>query len=320
MGGWWAVAALAWTGARRADVPRTYALDGALCAALARPGGWLAWTAGDACADVRRAVRAGFDAWAHASPGVDLVETAGGANVTVSAAALPPRRLAEAAGGDLVLSTAACWHADPAFCGPVRAHAALVDAGVGVAWLAACAAVVALETPRAAPPRGAQRVAAWGIAVAAPLAYAGAVRPCTACADLGGAVAHEVGHLLGLGHADDASTAAHTCGCGARARAARAPCGGGALMDAVLVPTAPTGCLRADDADAVRTLYGGACADPVWCYEGSAGYARVAVALAYGHAAALLVVGARNACARRAARRRARGARREERREATLRV
>ena len=55
-------------------------------------------------------------------------------------------------------------------------------------------------------------------------------------------------------------------------------------------------CLSRDDTDAVRTVHGGPCDDPVWCYDipSVSGYVRVAVVLLYSFVLAASVVFCRN--------------------------
>ena len=294
---------LAWT-AWEGVAPAPPRLTSAVCpAALAST--WsvaaLAWSGAPTCAWVDAAVHEAFGAW-QANANVTFAEVAWTAapdvRVAVAAEAVPAR-LAEASPDtrEITLDPAACWYADRAFCHAARRDAPALYGGLTAAWLAGLASAGWLCSRPPAPRRAARRLLAWTAALAPPLVYAALV-PCLVCADLAAALAHEVGHVLGLRHADGE---ARVCGCGARARACDA-----VPADAIMLSHAlhrGDACLRQDDADGARTLLGGDCGAPVRCYAGAqhAGYARVATALLYAVAAAGLVLGARDWRARRAA-------------------
>ena len=59
-------------------------------------------------------------------------------------------------------------------------------------------------------------------------------------------------------------------------------------------------CPLTDDVDAVRTLYGGNCSEPIWCYEKKslAGTARIAVAIVLSFVVSWIVVTLRVLCVR----------------------
>ena len=254
------------------------------------------------CASVRASVRAGFDVWQH-NARVSFYETEGPAQVVVEGRALgaTSQSLAQVSwSGDaatrLTIGTDACWYVDGAFCHAFGRHADLVQGLLAGTWVAALSAVAWLVCRPVAPYGGTVRLLAWALLIAPPLVYWGALAPCLQCHDFVTAVAHEVGHVLGLGHPDAAVTATATrCGCG---NATVAPCARRVEAYPIMHSVAHArgrACLERDDADGARTLHGGNCSAPVWCHaEASyAGFARFAVALLYALAAAWLAVSGR---------------------------
>lgn len=309
---WWVAGVLAWRG--RAPVLREwrYRLDPALCATLLprfHDDLLLSWGS-LTCADVSAGVRRAFDAWQYNSelvfrevpagaPAEVVVGTRDFADATVLATATMGH-----ANATIHMDEGRCWYMDHAFCYAVRRHTAWVLVGAGLVVGCGAGTVIVLLCDRRAwrriPP--VLRLAAWAATLAGVLVVAGAIAPCLACHDFVVVAMHEVGHAIGLGHSDEGGQ--------------RRGCGAGAVpVDAVeagimrsTVQEWPRACLARDDVDGVRTLHGGDCAAPVWCYETAslAGFSRVAVALVYAFALAWLVVGVRDCLCRPRWRRRAR--------------
>lgn len=244
------------------------------------------------CREVHARVRRGFDAWQINAP-VQFQETASpSAMLTVNTAWLAPGTLGRATADSIQLDRGACWYMDRGLCHSLSVEGATI--GIAIGW--ALSILLALLFVAQWPPwpyLGAVRVVVWTAVIALPLLYWTSVRPCFECHDLEATIAHEVGHLLGIGHADSATVT--YCGCGATRRPGPCNESSTAIMHSVALHR-PSMCLMRDDVDAARTLLGGTCDDPVWCYEHSlyGGLAQSLVAVCYGVLGALVVVFVRN--------------------------
>lgn len=264
------------------------------------------------CDDVRAEIRNAFDEWQHNSHISFREVDAGEADTTIGAAFVPvddmlARVVQSQTVARIEVDEDVCWYTDRSFCAHVHSNEYLFWSMGLVVWTFAGALGVYILCVPATRLSVTARMVNWAVFLSAPLLLFGAVVPCTSCYDFRHTLLHEVGHTLGFGHTDEPP---QQCGCGASA----APCTltDAAARDAIMhsrIRRTPTTCLSRDDVNGLRSIYGGACDAPIWCYESASytGYSRVAVALLYGFVLAWGFVVFRDAverCATRYRRRR----------------
>lgn len=301
---WW-VAVLGW---RPSVVPAhavtTYRVDPSFCDSVLpyfREDTLLSWRT-TTCGSVHEAIRRSFDAWQINSAGVVVREVLGDADVTIGVTDGAEGFVAVAtryANLSLIQMTAdTCWYTDTDFCHAVYRDRTILHTLLVWVWSLSIVAILLIVCRPAAPVRSVSRLLAWSVFLAIPLAYVGTIHPCLYCHNFVAVMMHEFGHVLGYDHSDDPN---QLCGCGSNVTA----CNGTSVnpADAVMYSVSQrrsSTCLSRDDADGVRTLYGGSCTDPVWCYETDdpSGYSRLAVALVYSLLLSSAVVGLRNFCSR----------------------
>lgn len=291
-----------------APLTMTYNLSDAFCGDVRRKfvdDAWFSWHSIE-CRDVRAMVRQAFDGWEHNTL-LGFVETTGRAvDITVDTAKGSGNALGWAwirpSAVEIDVSSAFCWYTDRAFCDSVRELYIGLFFFMGVSWAGALALLLYVcWRPATTAVDAVTRIVAWAILLAQPLAAAG-IYPCFRCYDLLTVLTHEVGHAIGMRHSDDA-TATTLCGCQNDTRACPASPDTANVMHSTFHHRS-TACLSRDDVDGARTLWGGRCDDPVWCYalESRSGFYRLHTSLLYSFVFAWLVVLVRTLARRHRAR------------------
>lgn len=253
------------------------------------------------CRDIDTMIRHAFDAWQYNSETV-VYEThnASGADVVIGTGSMGEREWIAFArrytSGDneneIRMDLDTCWYTDRHFCYAVNRDFVPLCIGLGITWVAFVIIAFLNLLNRPDPYVSVPRILAWVVVMAIPTLALGSFLPCLMCHDFTAVVIHEVGHILGFGHSDDP---AQMCGCGGTARACTSREDTASVMHSV-AQRRNTLCLSRDDVDGVRSIYGGICDDPIWCYESpsTTGYTRVSTALLYSFIIASLIVFVRN--------------------------
>jgi hypothetical protein len=251
------------------------------------------------CPNVHTMVRHAFDAWQYNSDTV-FYETRhhAGADVLIDAKkmdklAISIRSVTNASKSEISMDLDACWYTDREFCAAV--HHDLVPASLTLSFVWGMVVVFALYTlcHRTNPNRSIYRLIMWVVVLSFPVIYVVCVLPCLMCHDFTTAIMHEVGHVLGFDHSNDGS---QMCGCGGLAVACAPSDDPTSIMHSTAQRRRSTLCLSRDDVDGVRSIYGGVCDDPPWCYELSShsGYTRIATGLLYSFVVGSCIVFVRN--------------------------
>lgn len=273
------------------QVVRTYYVDPSVCRRTLPhfyEDAALSWSS-FGCSDLVSEIRNAFDEWEHNSL-VSFREVASTPADTVVAASYVPDEsmIARVVFGQnrtsIEIDEGTCWYTDRDFCASIQRHEVLLWTLLTVGWVGSGAlGVLLLCLPMRLVP-ATTRLANWAIFIASPLLLLFVMRPCLTCYDFRRTMMHEVGHTLGFMHTDDA-TRTQRCGCGADAVVCSLTAA--AARETVMHSRArrtATACLSQQDADGLRSTYGGDCDAPVSCYETASfvGFSRIAVALVYG--------------------------------------
>jgi hypothetical protein len=253
------------------------------------------------CGDIYTMIRHAFDAWQYNSDTV-FYETRNmsGADVVIGTEtlnerkwiALTQRYASTDRQGEIHFSLDMCWYTDRHFCYSVNHNWLLLCICLITTWsFFLCLAIYNLYR-RPQPLVSIPRLIVWVIVLSIPTLMIGSVIPCMTCHDFTAVVIHEVGHILGFGHSDETS---QMCGCGGEAMACSTSVDTGSLMHSISIRR-NTLCLSRDDVDGVRSIYGGVCDDPIWCYEtpSTSGYTRVSTTFLYSFIVSSSVVFMRN--------------------------
>ncbi len=300
----WHSVLLGWAATRRPLRPvHTFSMNASLCEKVLPhfyEDTFLSWQR-FTCDDVQAAVRRGFDTWSYNSM-LSFREVTHSADIDIGAQVLEDAQMLaywhtrEFQEARIVFSSGMCWYTDAAYCAQAHQTFGWVVTLLVAVWGVSLAGVFLLL--RYNPVRKVDpvvRLVVWSVFFCIPLSAFGTLAPCFLCYDFESTVVHEVGHAIGFSHSGDASVS-HRCGCGEGAvHCSTTPSPRESIMfESHLVR--PHACLSRDDADGVRSLYGGDCDDPVWCYATTsfAGFTRLSISFVYSFLGAWVAVFARN--------------------------
>lgn len=258
------------------------------------------------CDDVNAAVRRSFDGWQYNSMlSFREVRRVEDSHISITASNIDvERRIAQATQGfgrvSIETNDDVCWYTDHHFCTMAERYRVFSYTFLAIMWVLSIFTIILLLLNKINQKLLFVRLFAWTVFGVCPMVFLGALLPCQYCFDFVQVMMHEVGHAIGLQHPNDESLTGHKCGCGTESISCEANKDPSLIMYG-FATYAQQACLGRDDVDAVRTLYGGICADPGWCYDRATfdGLSRVAIAFVYSFLVAFLFVSFRNCFDRR---------------------
>lgn len=267
------------------------------------------------CNMIHHTVRAAFDTWQHNSL-LSFHETTGHADIMLSASSMPGdddnvllgwanllQRYSNKFTHNvkIAMTVDQCWYGDRQFCKLVIANRNFIYVTFASVWIVVSVIMCQLILrPAKRSVDAILRIVMWSILIAIPLIFIGACLPCLRCYDFQTVLVHEIGHAIGIGHADAGTDI--LCGCGdPRLMTDNVTCRAFSSASVMFssFKHSSSSCLSTDDVDAVRSLWGGDCSQPAWCYETVqlSGMYRVSNALVYAFGIAWLLTFTRQAYA-----------------------
>ena len=240
------------------------------------------------CATVERQTRQAFDSW-QVNSNLRFVPVSSRADINIRLSAADEKQpgvLAWTTHDEIVLSRS-CWYADRTFCKAISN----IPQPVALATIIAVLQVITVMPLIFIKRTQLRKVLSTALISQYIILYV-IVWPCLTCFDLETSMMHEIGHFMGIGHSDD-KKAGHLCGCQQYVK--NGTCSSKDSIMHSKFSHKYTACLSRDDVDAARTLHGGVCDAPVYCFytDHTIGYNRIPIAIAY---ASIIVLTASLTC------------------------
>ena len=277
---------------------RTYKIDASFCDVMLPRfiEDWYFTWRGISCTDIHAFVRTALDMWQHNSlVSFHEIETED-ADITFRAETASSSQLAITMFGNetdatLMFNVDKCWYTDREFCAAVSNNIYPLLSSAIVSFISSTMVVTYNICNPINKLDSIVRLLSWTLLLSSVLSIVVIIFPCIRCRDFTTTVMHEAGHVIGIGHTDDPGD--HYCGCGENVTLCSSSPSAVMFSQVVISDSL---CLAQDDIDAVRSLYGGPCNDPNWCYSSVSmtGLSRFSMSLVYSFMIAYGVVLLRN--------------------------